>query len=76
MITTVSLVNMHHLELLHIFFLWWELLRSTLSNFQIDDTVLLARVTMPYITSPGLIYVKTGRTAGIFEESWTEMVGL
>lgn len=29
-----------------------------------------------YVTSPELIYLKTVRTAGIFEGSWTEMVGL
>ena len=30
------------------------------SNFQIYNTVLLAIVTMPYITSPGLTYFITG----------------
>ena len=39
----------------NIFPLWWELLRSTLSNFQICNTVLLNIVTMLYTTFPWLI---------------------
>ena len=34
--------------------LWWELLRSTLSNFQIYNTTLLTLVTKLYIAFPGV----------------------
>lgn len=56
--TTVSSV---HLSLHVVWFLslGGELLRSTLSSFQIYNTVLLTLVTMLYVTSPDLIYLIT-----------------
>lgn len=43
-----------------LFCVYWKLLESTLSIFQIYKPVLLAIVTMWYITSLGLIYFLTG----------------
>ena len=37
-------------------FLWWELLRSTLCNFQVCDTLSLTRVTTLCVISPWLTY--------------------
>ena len=60
-ITTRSLVNIHHhTQLATFFFLWWGLLRSIVSNFQICNTILVTIITMLYITFPGLIFLITG----------------
>ena len=40
-------------------FLWWELLRSTLSKYRVYDTLLLIIITMLYISSPELIHLIT-----------------
>ena len=56
MITTISLVNIHHGIWLPMYFPCDEnFLRFTVSNFQIYDTLLLTVVTMLCITSPGFI---------------------
>ena len=48
-------------KILFLFFsLWWGLLRFTLSNFQIYNTVLLTIATILYIISPWLIYFVSG----------------
>ena len=39
---------------------WWELLKSTLSNFQIYNTALFTMVSMLYITSSEFIHLLTG----------------
>ena len=55
MITSVSLVNIHHHTYLHIFLLLMETFKScSLSNFQIYNTVLLTIVSMLYITPKDL----------------------
>ena len=59
MITTVSLVTSSP-HIVIIFFLRWELLRSTLIAAFQYATVLLTIVTMLYIISPGLIYLTPG----------------
>ena len=51
MIITTSLVTCA-IQSCNFFLLWWELSRSTLSNFQICNIVLLTIVILPYITSP------------------------
>ena len=62
MITTVSLVNLHHQSQLQFFFLGMRTFKTyILSNFQINNTVLLTIVTIMYMTSPGRIYFITGR---------------
>ena len=61
MITTVNLVNIHHHTYVNFFFLVMRGLKIySLSNFQIYNIVLLTRVTLLYVTSPGLIYFITG----------------
>ena len=50
---TIIVVNIRH-QSYNIFFLCWELWRSTLSNFPMCNTVLLTIVTMLCITSSGL----------------------
>ena len=56
----VYLVNIHHHINLYQFFSCGENLIYSLSNFQIYNIVLLTRITMLYITSPGFIYLITG----------------
>ena len=41
LVTTINLVNFHH----HMYVLWWELLKTNLSKYQIYNTVLLTMVT-------------------------------
>ena len=56
-VTTLRVVNIHHSYIfspLAILFKLYSL------NFQIYGTVLLTIVTMLYLTSPELIYIKTG----------------
>lgn len=59
--TTVDLVNICHYLSLSNFYLWWELLRFSFSNFHICSTVLLTVVNMLYIIRPWLIYFRAGR---------------
>ena len=55
MITIISLVNIcHHTWLQNFVFLWWKLLRYTLSNFQICKIMSLTIVPVLYITSHNL----------------------
>ena len=57
-IITISLVNIPSYKFLFLF-LWWGLLRCTLSNFQISDIVSLTIVTMLFFIFPWLIYFIT-----------------
>ena len=61
MITTISLVNIyHHTQLQDFFLVMRTFMISSLSDFQIPNTVLLTTVTMLFITSPWLSYFITG----------------
>lgn len=61
MISTINLVNICHHLLVTFFFLALRTFKIyLLSNFQIWNILLLAIVTMLYLTSPGLIYFFIG----------------
>lgn len=59
MITTISLVNIHHLTITN-FLLVMTTLNNCLRKSQIYNTVLLTIVSMPVIISPKLNYLITG----------------
>ena len=51
-----NIVNIcHHIQ--KIFFLSWELLRCTLTDYEMCSTVLLTVICMLYITSPWLLFL-------------------
>lgn len=60
MITTIALANISIMFHNYHFLLWLELLRSSLSNIQVYNTVLLAKITMLDIRSPEFINLITG----------------
>ena len=60
MITTISLVNIHHHTVTRFFLMMRTFKIYFVSNFYIYDTVLLTVVTMLCITSPELTLLITG----------------
>ena len=58
MFTTIRVVNIYRHTVIFFFLVMRTFKTYSLLNFQIYNTVLLTIVTMLYITSPELIYLK------------------
>lgn len=62
MVATITVVNIHHLTWLQIYFLVINTSKIySLSNVQIYNIALFILITMLYVKPPGCIYLISGR---------------